>query len=299
VLLKLLETIWRTLLTLSLLAAALALVLWYSEENPLSSKVALELSHSPPDCVAKGWPILARIQNKSSKTIGEIDLKFRVYQQGTSKDVADYSNHEMNNIIKPGEELDWCFPMPAVEAGSTGPYTVAADVTYAAELPKGVPASSRPPPTETTSPPPIVTVETGPGPVKHRRTGPKTVWQSVSDLIGVAILFVLAGSAGFALIALADRAFKTRLQARLLDDGKGESGCLIVPFAGFLNMLIVGTGGSYVLAEFGWDGWITAFDDWSWTHGLADGGLLLLAATAAQWPWLVLVALPRRQAQHD
>jgi hypothetical protein len=128
----------------------------------------------------------------------------------------------------------------------------------------------------------------------HRRTGPKTIWQSVTDLVGVAILFLLAASSGYALIGLFDRAFKTRMQAKFVDESNDQRGCIVLPFAGLLNMMIVGTGGSYVLGLLGWDGWITKFDDWSWAHGLADGGMLILAGLASQWPWLIVIAVGSR-----
>jgi len=144
-LLKLFETLWRLLLIVLLLIAALALYVWYAERNPLSSQISIGLSPAPSDCTAKGLPILAHIQNKSDKVIGETDLQFRVYPQGISKDVAYLGAYqELHNILKPGEALDWCFPAPQVEEGSTGPYTIAVSVSSAEELPKGVPVTSLP-----------------------------------------------------------------------------------------------------------------------------------------------------------
>ena len=156
-LLKLFETVWRLLVIVVLLIAAIAIYAWYDARNPLSSQVGVGLSPAPIDCVAKGWPILARIENKSSKTIGELSLKFRVYPQGTSTDVVsyDYLQPDLHNIIRPGEVLSWCFRMPDLDAGSTGPYTVMADVNYAVELPKDVPVTSPPQP----KPPPIIEVK--------------------------------------------------------------------------------------------------------------------------------------------
>lgn len=300
VLLKLFETVWRLFLILCILVALGGLALWMSERNPLKSQISVELSPAPSDCLAKGWPIHALIENKSSKTVGEVDLQFRVYPQGTSTDVASFGSRELHNILRPGDVLGWCFAMPELEEGSKGPYSVAADVTYAGELSKEVPVSATPPPPieVARTPPPLVRMEAPPqGPVKHQRTGPKTIWQSVTDLIGAVMLFILVSSGGYALIGLIDRAFKTRLQAGLMDDRKDQAGCLVFPFAGFLNMLLVGSGGSYVLGALGWDAWLTQFDDWSWAHGLADGGLLLVGAIACQWPWLILLALPRRHAR--
>jgi hypothetical protein len=298
VLLKVFETIWRLSLVLCVVIALFAIGIWYSERNPLASQIAVNLGQSSDECRAKGFPIHADIENKSSKMIGEVDIQLRVYPQGSSKDVVSYSgsHHELHNIMRPGQALGWCFPMPELEPGSTGPFTVAADVTYASELPKNIPVTAAPPPIETTvSPPPLVRMSQGPQPpTTHRRIGPKTIWQSASDLVGVVILFLLAASSGYALIGLFDRAFKTRMQAKLADDSADQGGCLAIPFIGFLNMGIVGTGGSYVLGLLGWDAWITRFDDWSWAHGLADGGMLLLAGLASQWPWLLFIATPAR-----
>jgi hypothetical protein len=303
VLLKLFETVWRLFLILCSLAAVFAIGLWFSAQNPLSSQVGISLSQSfAEDCIAKGFPIHADIENKSSKTLGEVDIAFRVYPQGTSQDVVSYtgSHHELRSILRPGEALGWCFPMPQLEPGSTGPFTVAADVTYAAALSKDVPVTSAPPIETTATPPPLVRMSAGPqSPTPHRRTGPKTIWQSVTDLFGVIVLFMLAASSGYALIGLYDWAFKKRLQSKLWDDSKDQQGCLVIPFVGLINMALVGTGGSYILEALGWDAWLTNVDDWSWAHGLADGGMLILTGLVCQWPWLIVLLLPdhRRAAE--
>lgn len=148
VLLKLFETVWRLFLILCLLAALAIFGFWISERNPISSQIGIGLSPSPTGCVAKGWPILAHIENKSSKTIGEVDLKFRVYQRGTSVDVVsyNYTQPELHQILGPGKALEWCFAMPQLNVDSTGPYAIAADVTYASELSNGIPVTAAPPP---------------------------------------------------------------------------------------------------------------------------------------------------------
>lgn len=147
VFLKVLETLWRTFLILCVVVTVFLGFVWWSERNPLSSGISVELSPSTDYCQRKGWPITAHIVNKTRKTIGELGLQFRVYPQGTSQDVANgLSSPELHNILTPGQSLDWCFAMPEVEAGATGPYTVAADVTYASELPKNVPVTATPTP---------------------------------------------------------------------------------------------------------------------------------------------------------
>lgn len=145
-LLKLFETLWRLLLIVIALIALVVLYVWQSERNPLSSQIGIQLSPATSYCRSRGWPINALIENNSRKVIGELGLKFRVYPQGSSTDVVayDYVQPDMHNILRPGEVLDWCFPMPQLQAGSKGPYTVALDVSYASELSKDIPVTSRP-----------------------------------------------------------------------------------------------------------------------------------------------------------
>lgn len=145
-LLKLFETLWRLLVIVILLIALVAAYVWQAERNPLSSQIGIQLMPASSYCRSKGWPIYALIKNKSSKTIGELGLQFRVYPEGTSTDVVsyDYLQPDLHYILKPGEVFDWCFSMPPLQGGSTGPYTVSADVRYAFELSKDVPVTSRP-----------------------------------------------------------------------------------------------------------------------------------------------------------
>lgn len=148
VLLKILETLWRAVVVLLLLIAAVLAFVWWSEAHPLASQVTVQLSRSQEWCRARGWPIEAFITNNSRKTLGQIDLKFRVYPFGSSQDVAAYavgSTPELNRIIAPGGVLDWCFSMPQIDSDAKGPFTIAADVTSVSELPNNVPATTAPP----------------------------------------------------------------------------------------------------------------------------------------------------------
>lgn len=286
-LLKLFETIWRLLLIVILLIALLAIYVWRAERNPLSSRVGIGLSRAPMDCVAKGFPILAHIENKSGKTIGEVNFQFRVFPQGTSKDVAYLGSfQQLPEILKPGEALDWCFPMPQVETGSTGPYTVAANVTYASELSKDVPLTSRPNPYANLVPPPLVRVNSLP---LQPPAPPQTIWTKILGGLVVIVWLALFASGGLGLIALCHRLFGVRMLERFRSKKGDNTGYLIFLFA-ILNLAIV-SAGSFGLTALGMDGWVTQVDTWSWAHGLQDSGSILVAALFAQWPWAFRIAL--------
>jgi hypothetical protein len=286
-LLKLFETIWRLILIVAALVASLAIYLWLAERNPLSSQVGVELSSSPSDCTAKGFPILAHIENNSNKTIGEVDLQLRVFPQGTSKDVADLGSYQQQrNILRPGETLDWCYAMPQLEAGSTGPYTVAASVNYVSELSKDVPITSRPDPYAKLVPPPLVRLTPLP---LHPPSPPQTIWTKIRGGIVVIFSLVLFASGGFGLIALCHRMFGVQVLERFRSKKGDNRGWLIFLFA-ILNLSIV-QAGSFALTALRMDGWVTILDTWSWAHGLQDGGLMLLAALVAQWTWALWFAI--------
>jgi hypothetical protein len=287
VLLKLLETIWRVFL-LALVAIALLIGgIWFSQETSLSSQVKVKLSRATDYCRAKGWPIEAQITNSSRKTIGEIGLKFRVYPYGRSEDVAAYvagSDRELHSIMRPGETLDWCFSMPQIGSNATGPFTLMADVTYASELPKGVPV------TQSVQPPPIVTMA---GPGTYTPPEKRTLWQKAGDVVGALVWIALLAFGGFGFALLGDRLFEKGLVARLNSNGKDNSGCLTLGLCALLNFLPV-LAVSYALAAFRLYGWFEQIDQWSRSSGFADSGIMLVTAVASQWPWLLLLVVPRR-----
>jgi len=160
VVLKLFETLWRLLLIACILIGLAIVGIWISSLNPLASQISIKVSReNRSDCLAKGWLIHVDIENRSRKTVGEVHLQLRVYPQGKSEDVALYlsANHDLHDIIRPGEALSYCMAMPELEAGSIGPYTIGADVTYAEALAKGIPVPVPPPPIQVIdAPPPLV-----------------------------------------------------------------------------------------------------------------------------------------------
>ena len=105
----------------------------------------------------------------------------------------------------------------------------------------------------------------------------------------VLICLALGASGGCGLIALCHRLFGVRVLERFRSKKGDNTGYLIFLFA-ILNMIIV-TAGSFGLTAAGLDGWVTQIDNWSWAHGLQDGGSILLAALVAQWPWALWFAL--------
>lgn len=146
VLLKLFETIWRLFLIVAAAAAAVGAWAWYSQLNPLKSKVKIEVAQSSPDCKDPAYPVKVLLTNESNKTLGQVNFEFRLYEQGKSENVA-ISNHVQrhDDILEPGYWVRYCYPMPLARTGSKGPYFLAADVTYAAELSKDVPRFEPPP----------------------------------------------------------------------------------------------------------------------------------------------------------
>lgn len=286
VFLKILETLWRLLIVLVVIVALFAAGLWVSEGNPLSSQVKVQLG-TQGSCADKKYPLDVALTNESKKTLGEIDLKFRVYQRGKSEDVATYmsSTPELHDILGPGRTIYYCFRMPAVEPGSTGPYTLAVDVTYASELSKDVPAAA--------GPPPMVRSETP----ATKSAMPRPWWGKVSTYVVVAVSLVFFGIGGFGLVKLIDRVFKTAVMARVNPEGN-EGGCLGIFFFGLVNALLVSLA-STGLSTVGLSRWIDDLDAWSRSAGLADGAVMIASAIACQWPWLVLLALPIRGAGEE
>jgi hypothetical protein len=287
VLLKIFESLWRLFLVVCLLVASGLLAIWISTLNPLSSRVRVEISDSA-ECRAKGYPIRALITNRSSKTLGEVDVELKVYPRGKSENVASYlsATHELRDILGPHERNGYCLAMPELEPGSTGPYTVAANVTYASELSKDVPVAAEP-----ATPPPIITIV---GPERHPSTK-RSIWAKAGDGIFAFLFLGLLWSGGYGLIGLVDRAFKTKLRTKLMNDEKSDQlGCIAVLFAGLMNAMLVDAG-SYGLDALGWGGWITQIDVWSRAKGYSDGGIMLLTALVCQWPWAILLALPSKR----
>lgn len=167
VLLKLFETIWRLLLIVVIVAVLVGGWAWYSQSHPLASQVEVDVAQYSPECKDPEYPVRVVVRNNSKKTLGAFDLEFRLYEQGKTENVVPYGSRrsEFHDILKPGYQIESCFRMPEAEPGSTGPYLVAADVTYAAELSEDVPVPVAPPPIITprdapAAPPPIVRTNT-------------------------------------------------------------------------------------------------------------------------------------------
>jgi hypothetical protein len=295
-LLKLFETLWRFLLVVLLMIALLAIYVWQSERNPLSSQVGVELSDSTTNTMLckSGYPIFATIRNDSGKNIGEVSLRFRVYPHGKSDDVALGSYNDLHDILRPHQSLQYCFPMPELKAGAAGPFTLSAEVTYAAELSKDVPVPPEPPSIMTISaPPPLVQVNAA---ALHPPAPPQTLWTKIMGAIVVLVCLLLFASGGFALMLLCDRLLRTRMVDKMRGGARVYVMLLIF---GFLNTCLVDAG-SYGLTAYGWDGWLTGIDNWSWANGFTDGGVMFIGAVFCQWPWVVLFAVrgPRGSTVH-
>lgn len=303
VLLKILETIWRLVLVIALVAAAIGGFVWYSQENPLSSKVKVELNRPYPACTDPKYPVSVTLTNKTGKTLGEIDVAFHLYERGRTVDVASYSsrNIELRDIVPAGHWVRYCFRMPQSEAGSDGPFTVVAEVTYAAKVSKNVPITEAPGPPAPiitpTAPPPLVRTNiasndssTPAPPVRPKRTG----LAKVGDVIGVLVLFILGASGGFGLLMLIDRIFRSRLADTLLieNEKKDNRGCVVLGVLGVTNWGLILASLNWLAAE-----GMKRLEEWSWSVGLADGAPLLFGGILAQWPWLVLAATMRFASQ--
>lgn len=276
-LLKLFETVWRLILIVLALFALLLAYLWQSEGSPLASKISVELNQAAAASCQKGYPIFTTIRNDSRKNVGEVDFKFHVYPQGKSEDVAVGSAIELKDILRPGRSVDYCYRMPGLEAAATGPYTVVPEVTYASELSKDIPL----PP----EPPPVVRLNSNPF---HPNAPPQTIWTKVIGGFVLMICLALGASGAFGLIALCHRVFGVAVLEKFKSKNGDNTGWLIFLFA-ILNLAIV-SAASFALTSLGMDGWVTQVDNWSWAHGLQDGGTVLLAGVCAQWPWALWLA---------
>ena len=148
VLLKLLETIWRLFLVVFIVAALAGGWVWMSQEQPLAPQVKVDVAQYSPNCKDPEYPVSVVITNDSNKTLGEIDLAFRLYEQGKSVNVAtyDWARVELHDILKPNYRMQNCYRIPTGEPGSKAPYIVTADVIYAAAVSKDVPIAVEPPP---------------------------------------------------------------------------------------------------------------------------------------------------------
>jgi len=275
VFLKILETVWRLFIIVCASLVLLLGYLWASEGPTLSSQVRVKVGEQFGTCKDKEFPIPVLVRNESDQTLGEIALRLRVYQRGNSEDVASYmsSTPRLTDILGPNRELFYCFRMPQVEPGSTGPYTVSVGVTYASELSKNVPIAAEPPPSTRTD-----------GAIEPRM--PHPWWGKPLGFVGVILFFGLLLSGGLGLVALIDTLLGTMLAAT-------KSGTWPYLVAAAVNGVLV-VAGSYALGALGLDGWVNGIDTWSRSSGFADGGVVLLTGVACQWPWVLWLALPYR-----
>lgn len=147
VLLKLFETMWRLFLMLVAIAAAVGAWAWYEQAYPLKDEVKITVLQKSPDCKDPEYPVRVTLENESNKTLGEIDFAFRLYEQGESENIIEggWDYIESHSILEPNYVLTSCYRMPKPRGNEKGPFYIAADVTYAAEVSKDVPVAAPPP----------------------------------------------------------------------------------------------------------------------------------------------------------
>jgi len=142
VLLKFLETIWRTIVALTLLvgiglaigglwAQLLAPLIFPPLKEQIVATAAYDVEGvTPPPIVAtsKGagkpfrcsvrYPLKVGFENQSSSTIGKISFAVEARIAGRSSNLADWSgsNYETDVIIKPGYRIDQCWVAPLTRA---------------------------------------------------------------------------------------------------------------------------------------------------------------------------------------
>lgn len=273
VLLKILETVWRLVLIVVLLAALLAAAIWWTtrESSSIGSEIAISVASDPIACPEKRLPVNLTLHNRSNVNVGEVGIRFRAYPAGKSADVVSPYDGitEVKDIMRPGEELGYCFPMPDLLSGSEGPHTIAADVSYATEVADDVPLPERPKVT----------------PAK-KRFSDRSILEKSLHFAGALAVLALAAGGGLGLLMLYDRIFGTRIADLQTDKGE-DRGCAPVFVASIANGIFVFMAG-WGLASIDLDGWLVTIDRWSRMNGYSDGGTLLVFGVACLWPWLVL-----------
>lgn len=121
VLMKILETIWRFLVSVVAIAAAGAAVIYiqYLREEPyvpLERKIETAASYEPGVRCAPDHPIYVRFKNKSNEEIGRIDFSIEAREFGRSTNLAAYNESYLDYVLGSDGVADACFKLPSVSS---------------------------------------------------------------------------------------------------------------------------------------------------------------------------------------
>ena len=144
VLLKILETIWRAIVSvlaflgvMGVIAGAWVQIIEQIFFPPLKKQLDItviydvEGSTPPPIYIGKpdkkpkrcsaDYPLKVAIINRSSETVREVAFDLEVRRPGFSKDLSTASAHESDAILKPGYSYTACWSLPSMDEAQPNP----------------------------------------------------------------------------------------------------------------------------------------------------------------------------------
>lgn len=303
VLLKILETAWRALVSLIALALAFAaiaaswlLVIEPTVFPPLASKIDASVRYDdgsgpPPIRIAPAgeagasddepfrctpeYPFAVRFTNQSSETIGKISFEIEAYRRGYSEPVSSYTPFlESSTIIRPGYWVESCWSGPALPESTTPQGLIYRAEIYRAEKVDPALADNIAPAIPPPAPPALLRV-------------PKNEERGWAAKVGTAVMAFGALAAfavgSFCLVAIFGSAGPARMRGWI--DKNHDKAWIASAITHFVLLIAL----SEIVSRIRPVGeWINAIDRWSRDSGYADGAMVGLFALASLWPLAIL-----------
>ena len=312
VLLKILETAWRaviSLITLALAFAAIAaswvLVIEPTFFPPLKSQIEVSVRYDdgsgpPPIRIAPAgeagafddepfrctpdYPFAVRFTNHSAVIIGQISFEIKGYRRGYSEPISSYTPFlESSTIIKPGYWVESCWSGPALPESSSPEGLIYRVEIFHAEKVDPKLADNLTPTIPPPAPPAFADV-----PEKEERG-----WVAKIGTIVVALGAMAAFAVGsFCLLSIIELVSPAKVRGWL---EKHDNAWLLVAIIHLVLLLALSevVGRIQPFSE-----WINALDHWSRGRGYADGAMVGLFALASLWPLPILWMFGERLRRH-
>jgi hypothetical protein len=137
VLLKVLESLWRLLISIVLIGAFGALAIYFYDKSnpPLSSQVDAFIVPNAKECkTSVGRPMFLKLTNRSKETVGKTSLSISAFEQGQSTDLIDFNYKDFDGVIRSGSWISYCVAQPEFQRQPNRPVAWAVKVSYATSL---------------------------------------------------------------------------------------------------------------------------------------------------------------------
>ena len=316
VLLKILETAWRaviSLITLALAFAAIAaswvLVIEPTFFPPLKSQIDVSVRYDdgsgpPPIRIAPAgdagafndrpirctpdYPFAVRFTNHSSATIGQISFEIRAYRRGYSEPISSYTPFlESSTIIRPDYWVESCWSGPALPEPRTPEGLISRVEIFNAEKVDPKLADNLPPTIPPPAPPALADVP------EKEESGLLAEVGTIVGALGAVAAFAVGS---FCLLAIFELVSPAKVRGWI--DKKHDKAWIAVAIIHLVFLFALSEVVNRI-PPFG--EWINALDLWSRDRGYADGAMVGLFALASLWPLPILLVfgerLRRRAAQ--